>query len=57
MFREMVRQSKQLSREDSIKILRKQRRGVRKVGILVKLFLINSRVSILYPSLIMSLLL
>ena len=32
MFREMVRQSKQLSREDSIKILRKQRRGVLSVN-------------------------
>ena len=32
MFREMVRQSKQLSREDCIKILRKQRRGVLSVN-------------------------
>ena len=32
MFREMVRQSKQLSRENCIKILRKQRRGVLSVN-------------------------
>lgn len=32
MFREMVRQSKQLTKEDCIKILRKQRRGVLSVN-------------------------
>lgn len=32
MFREMVRQSKQLSREDCIKLLRKQKRGVLSVN-------------------------
>ena len=32
MFREMVRQSKQLTRKDCVKILRKQRRGVLSVN-------------------------